>query len=211
MTRLDWCRHRSRWWLPARPTVVHEGRTVPPQGASFLFTLRRVFGDLAEEIHSREIDDFAPAPAENCSQHEETEAFGLLESNGRWHGELLPAHEDFDQSRSVMLESLRNHGLYLIRCFGREPQEIRGLRHLCETWVVQVGSKIDDAGGFHFQLHKRQRVVLEDNHLDRRFLRSRHVTVGQVAQATGFADQSHFTKVFRRLVGITPVQFRAGD
>jgi hypothetical protein len=27
--------------------------------------------------------------------------------------------------------------------------------------------------------------------------------------ATGFADQSHSTKIFRRLVGITPAQFRA--
>jgi AraC-like DNA-binding protein len=28
------------------------------------------------------------------------------------------------------------------------------------------------------------------------------------AEATGFADQSHFTKVFRRMVGVTPKQFR---
>jgi len=41
------------------------------------------------------------------------------------------------------------------------------------------------------------------------FLRSPQFTVRQVAEATGFADQSHFTKVFRRLVGVTPLQFRA--
>ena len=41
------------------------------------------------------------------------------------------------------------------------------------------------------------------------FLRSPQFTVQQVAEATGFADQSHFSKVFRRLVGLTPVQFRA--
>ena len=41
-------------------------------------------------------------------------------------------------------------------------------------------------------------------------LRNPEVTVSQVAEATGFADQSHFTKVFRRIVGITPTQFRAG-
>jgi AraC family transcriptional regulator len=40
-------------------------------------------------------------------------------------------------------------------------------------------------------------------------LRSRQFTVGQVAEATGFAAQSHFTKVFRRLVGVTPMQFLA--
>jgi AraC family transcriptional regulator len=40
------------------------------------------------------------------------------------------------------------------------------------------------------------------------FLRSPQFTVGQVAAATGFVDQSHFTKVFRRMVGATPRQFR---
>ena len=30
------------------------------------------------------------------------------------------------------------------------------------------------------------------------------------AEATGFADQSHFGKVFRRFVGVTPLQFRTG-
>ena len=40
------------------------------------------------------------------------------------------------------------------------------------------------------------------------FLRSSEFTVGQVAAATGFADQSHFTKVFHRMVGVTPRQFR---
>ena len=41
-------------------------------------------------------------------------------------------------------------------------------------------------------------------------LQNPEVTVSQVAKATGFSDQSHFTKVFRRIVGITPGQFRAG-
>src|SRR5258707_11595334 len=39
------------------------------------------------------------------------------------------------------------------------------------------------------------------------FLRSPQFTVRQVAEATGFADQSHFTKDFRRMVGVTPLQF----
>lgn len=40
------------------------------------------------------------------------------------------------------------------------------------------------------------------------FLRSPQSGISQVAKATGFADQSHFTKVFRRIVGVTPTQFR---
>lgn len=39
-------------------------------------------------------------------------------------------------------------------------------------------------------------------------LRSPQFGIGQVAKATGFVDQSHFTKVFRRMVGVTPTQFR---
>jgi len=42
----------------------------------------------------------------------------------------------------------------------------------------------------------------------RTLLRSREFGISQVAKATGFADQSHFTKVFRRIVGVTPTQFR---
>jgi AraC family transcriptional regulator len=41
------------------------------------------------------------------------------------------------------------------------------------------------------------------------FLRDRQFTVGHAAAACGFADQSQFTKVFRRIVGVTPIQFRA--
>jgi AraC family transcriptional regulator len=40
------------------------------------------------------------------------------------------------------------------------------------------------------------------------YLRNRQFTIGQVAKATGFVDQSHFSKVFSRIVGVTPMQFR---
>ena len=35
------------------------------------------------------------------------------------------------------------------------------------------------------------------------------LNVLDVAVQTGFSDQSHFTKVFRRIVGMTPSQYRA--
>jgi len=41
------------------------------------------------------------------------------------------------------------------------------------------------------------------------FLRSPLFIVRQVAEVPGFADQSHSTKVLRRLVGLTPEQLRA--
>jgi len=40
-------------------------------------------------------------------------------------------------------------------------------------------------------------------------MRNRTRTILDVALFTGFEDQSHFTKVFRRAVGLTPTQYRA--
>jgi AraC family transcriptional regulator len=35
------------------------------------------------------------------------------------------------------------------------------------------------------------------------------VPLGEVAYVTGFADQSHLTRVFRRVTGLTPARYRA--
>ncbi len=40
------------------------------------------------------------------------------------------------------------------------------------------------------------------------YLRDPKATLAMASAATGFADQSQFTKVFRRMVGVTPAQFR---
>ena len=40
-------------------------------------------------------------------------------------------------------------------------------------------------------------------------LRDPNISVVQITAITGFADQSYFTKVFRRVVGVTPTTFRA--
>ena len=41
------------------------------------------------------------------------------------------------------------------------------------------------------------------------YLRDLRVNVFEASVLTGFADQSYFTKVFRRVVGVTPTEFRA--
>jgi AraC family transcriptional regulator len=42
----------------------------------------------------------------------------------------------------------------------------------------------------------------------KQYLRDPKITLACAGAAAGFADQSHFTKVFRRIVGVTPMRFR---
>lgn len=43
-----------------------------------------------------------------------------------------------------------------------------------------------------------------------RLLATTHLSLAEVAAATGFCDQSHFTKRFRKVVGMTPGRYRKG-
>ena len=43
----------------------------------------------------------------------------------------------------------------------------------------------------------------------KRLLSERHMAISQIALELGFADQSHFTKVFKTFVGATPRQYRS--
>jgi AraC family transcriptional regulator len=42
----------------------------------------------------------------------------------------------------------------------------------------------------------------------KRYLRDPRMSLASAGTAVGFADQSHFSKVFRRIVGVTPMTFR---
>lgn len=42
----------------------------------------------------------------------------------------------------------------------------------------------------------------------KQLLRNSPITILEASVRTGFVDQAHFTKVFRRLVGVTPTQYR---
>jgi AraC family transcriptional regulator len=43
------------------------------------------------------------------------------------------------------------------------------------------------------------------------FLRNPQTSVVEASARTGFVDQSHFSKVFRRIVGIAPSEYRANS
>jgi transcriptional regulator GlxA family with amidase domain len=43
-----------------------------------------------------------------------------------------------------------------------------------------------------------------------RLLATTRMSLGGIAAATGFYDQSHFTKRFRKVTGVTPSEYRKG-
>src|SRR5580698_806547 len=69
---------------------------------------------LPEQIGLGEIDDFIGTSAENRFQHEEREALGLLQRDTRRYREFLTCDVNFDNGRTVVFQSLRDHRLDLI-------------------------------------------------------------------------------------------------
>lgn len=139
-----------------------------------------------------------------------------------------PAGPLYGQSLSVALAH------YLIRRFAVHTTHVRQYRHgmpalrlnrvldfmrqNCgqETRLWELANLAGMSPHYFCELFKKSTGVTPYQYslrcrMDRakEFLRTSQFTVRQVAEATGFADQSHFTKVFRRLVGVTPVEFRA--
>jgi transcriptional regulator GlxA family with amidase domain len=45
----------------------------------------------------------------------------------------------------------------------------------------------------------------------KRLLQTSQASLGDIAYACGFEDQSYFTRVFRKTVGVTPSRYRSGD
>src|SRR5580704_8876608 len=78
--------------------------------------------ELAEQIALRYINQFVASTAKAGPQGEQTEAFHLLQCDGRWHGKFLAVYNNLDQCRTIMLEGLGDHGPNLIGRFSGEPK-----------------------------------------------------------------------------------------
>ena len=53
----------------------------------------------------------------------------------------------------------------------------------------------------------QRRIERSANVLRQEMLRKDALTIAQVAHQFNFADQSHFTRVFKQVKGVTPKQF----
>jgi len=105
---------------------------------------------------------------------------------------------------------------------GLSPERLRRVRdyveaHLDDNLSLTVLADVACLSAYHFSRSFKeaagvgpQRYVIQ-RRLERvkRLLRQTRQPLAQIAQETGFADQSHLAQMFRREVGVTPGRFRA--
>ena len=114
--------------------------------------------------------------------------------------------------RSELL--VRTRGGLRPRAFQRVREYI--LTHLAQNISNRVLAELVGLSVFHFARAFRQSAGLSPHRfmLESRVERVKHLLVetelslSQIAIRAGFADQSHCTRRFRELVGITPSRFR---
>jgi AraC family transcriptional regulator len=88
--------------------------------------------------------------------------------------------------------------------------------HLAENIGLQDMATVAGLGQHHFATMFRQSMGISpyryviNRRIDRakRQLRQKDAAISDIALSCGFADQSHLTKHFRKIVGITPRAFR---
>ena len=105
---------------------------------------------------------------------------------------------------------------------GLSPERLQRVRdyveaHLDDNLSLTVLADIACLSPYHFSRSFKQatgvglqRYVIQ-RRLDRAktLLRRTHQPIALIAQEVGFADQSHFSSIFRREMGVTPGRFRA--
>ena len=93
--------------------------------------------------------------------------------------EIIHAHFSDHLTLSLIAESVGTHPVYLAREFRR--------RYHCT-----VGEYI-----------RQLRIQFA-----RREMANSDATIAEIASASGFFDQSHFSRTFKRLIGISPAEYR---
>lgn len=145
----------------------------------------------------------------------------LIERNHQWMQKLIKA-PDFETLSHVLMQALDDfmHGIYARGFNCHHPHVGRVLdyvaAHYCEQLSLgQVAERVGISVSRVAHLVKQHTGKTVWQHImrlrigkARQLLESTGEPCGQVAAATGFCDQSYFTKHFRRLTGTTPAQYR---
>lgn len=78
------------------------------------------------------------------------------------------------------------------------------LANLMETGVYEFCRRFKNTTG----LTPHNYLILLRTEEAKRLLAEQHVSIAEISLMLGFANQSHFTRVFRKMTGVTPKRFR---
>jgi AraC-like DNA-binding protein len=196
------------------PDVPHNGRSSTPQG----FRKRVLYLDrdsLGAELVGAAVD--TPAFADPLLRHRVRQLHAALTTPG----EELEAESRLalvcDRLRDRLRERLRTQPA---AAPGRDPRAAAHLlRDLMDSRIVSGLTMEEAAGRLHFHpTHLIRAFTREFGMAPHQYLTSRRVdlarglllagrTAGAAAAESGFYDQSHLTRHFRRVVGVPPGRF----
>lgn len=145
----------------------------------------------------------------------------LIERNHQWMQKLIEA-PDFETLSHVLMKALDDfmQGIYArgFNCYHPHVGRILDYiaLHCCEKLSLrQIASEANLSVSRTAHLVKQHTGQTVWQHImrmrvgrARQLLEGTSESCGQIAQATGFCDQSYFTKHFRRVTGATPAQYR---
>jgi transcriptional regulator GlxA family with amidase domain len=147
---------------------------------------------------------------------------------------LLPAFERPDQASRVFVDHVTLAvGIHVAKAYGGMISVARPVRGGLTPWQLKRAEEMLAANlqgdvslaelasdcelsASHFArafrqstgLSPHQRLLQRRVDEARRLLRDRRLSLSEIALACGFGDQSHFTRVFARLTGISPGVWR---
>ncbi len=117
--------------------------------------------------------------------------------------ELLSVFPTVESPKAVHSAAVSRSLAYIRRHYA-EPLTVQALastvslsaKHLCRLFVRETGMS-PQAALIAYRMEQAQLLLTESE-----------LTVLQVAQAVGFADQRHFSQIFRKKVGAVPTEYR---
>ncbi len=202
------------------PEAVHTGMAAVPEGWAYqvLYVDPPVLSDWAER------DGGAPRAARWVVFRDPALRRALLRAHAALAGEPpgLAVEEAVAEAIRRLAPHLRSRGDGRLQERGEHAAVRRARTHLQERWDqrVSLAELADVAGLSRFELIRRfrQQSGLTPHGFQRdlrighaRRLLSADVPPAAVAAACGFADQPHLSRVFKRMVGVTPGHYaRAG-
>lgn len=220
----------AHYWVPTgslsviHPGEMHTGRDIEDRQTSATFRMLYVSADTiklaASEVAGRETDaPFFPEPiilnADLAQRfldfHRASQGTARLEQDSL----LL----------SLLEQLIVNHAdtTFELRPTGSERQAIRRVReylqeHYGENVTLNRLAQVAQLSRYYLSrvFHAQVGITLREYQLQIRIdraksLLTRGMTARHVAAETGFVDQSHLTRYFKRLVQTTPGRYRLGD